>query len=36
MPEIIAPESLQNVVTKFYEVAGHVVVDLKLKSRPVA
>jgi len=24
MPEKIAPEPLQNVITKFYEVAGHV------------
>jgi len=36
MPERIAPEPLQNVITKLYEVAGHVEVDLKLKSLPVA
>ena len=36
MLERIATEPLQNVITKFYEVAGHVQVDLKLKSRPVA
>jgi len=36
MPERIAPEPLPNVITKFYEVAGHVQVDFKLKSRPVA
>jgi len=36
MPEKIAPEPLQNVITKLYEVAGHVQVVLKLKSRPVA
>jgi len=32
----MAPEPLQKVITKFYEIAGHVWVDLKLKSRPVA
>jgi len=30
MLEKIAPEPLQNVITHFYEVAGHVWVDLKL------
>jgi len=33
MLERIAPESLQKVITKFYDVAGHVWVDLKLTSR---
>jgi len=32
MPERIAPEILQKVITKFYEVAEHVRVNLKLKS----
>jgi len=36
MPERIGPEASQNVITKFYEVARHVWVDIKLKSRPVA
>jgi len=33
MPERIVPETLQKVITKLYEVAGHVWTDLKLKSR---
>jgi len=33
IPERIAPESLQKIFTKFYEVAGHVWVDLNWKSR---
>ena len=33
MPERIAPEPLQKVITKFCEIARHVWVDLKLKSR---
>jgi len=33
IPERIAPESLQKIIQKFYEVAGHVLVELKLKSR---
>jgi len=33
MPERIALEVLQKVITKLYEVAGSVWADLKLKSR---
>jgi len=33
IPEIISPESLQKIIMKFYDVAGHVWVELKRKSR---
>jgi len=33
MREISASESLQKIRTKFYENAGHMWVELKLKSR---
>jgi len=36
MLERIAPEPSQKLTTQFYEIAGHVWEDLKLKSRPVS